>query len=114
MKTKNYLVTGLALLLAGGMAFAQEDEEESKGFTYATYLYCDTNEEGEMDKQVAEFEAPIMDKLVEDGVMSNWGTSRGLHLGSRVQFGHRGSWTCQYVRLLFVQDQRRNSCRRNF
>ena len=25
-----------------------------------------------MDKQVAEFEAPVMDKLVEDGVMNNW------------------------------------------
>jgi len=76
MKTKNYLVAGLALLLTGGMAFAQEDEEESKGFTYATYLYCDTNTEGEMDKQVAEFEVPIMDKLVEDGVMSDWGWMR--------------------------------------
>jgi len=69
MRTRNYFIAGLALLLTTGNVFAQEEEEEeSKGYTYATYLYCDTNKEAEMDKQVAEFEAPIMDKLVEDGV----------------------------------------------
>jgi len=76
MKTKSCFVAGLALLLTSGMAIAQEEEEESKGYTYATYLYCDTNKEAEMDKQVAEFEAPVMDKLVEDGVMNNWGWMR--------------------------------------
>ena len=76
MKTKNCIVAGLGLLLTSGMAFAQDEEEESKGFTYATYLYCDTTQEGEMDAQVAEFDAPVMDKLVEDGVMNNWGWMR--------------------------------------
>jgi len=77
MRTRNYFIAGLALLLTTGNVFAQEEEEEeSKGYTYATYLYCDTNKEAEMDKQVAEFEAPIMDKLVEDGVMNNWGWMR--------------------------------------
>jgi len=76
MRTRNYFIAGLALLLTTGIAFAQDDEEESKGFTYATYLYCDTNKESEMDEQVAEFEAPVMDKLVEDGVMSSWGWMR--------------------------------------
>ena len=76
MRTRNYAAAGLALLLMTGISFAQEDEEESKGFTYATYLYCDASKEGEMDKQVAEFEAPIMDQLVKDGVMSRWGWMR--------------------------------------
>ncbi len=75
MRIRNYLVAGLTLLLTGGIAVAQE-EEESKGFTYATYLYCDTNKEGEMDKIVAEFEKPVMDKLVEDGVVGDWGWMR--------------------------------------
>lgn len=75
MKIRNFFLAGLALLLASGIAFAQE-EEVAKGFTYATYLYCDTNIEDEMDKQVAEFEVPVMDKLVEDGVMNSWGWMR--------------------------------------
>ena len=75
MRIRNLLVAFIGLTFACSFAFA-EDEEESKGFTYATYLYCDTNKEDEMDKQVAEFEAPIMDKLVEDGVMTAWGWMR--------------------------------------
>ena len=75
MKIRNCSVAGLALLLTSGIAYAQE-EEESKGFTYATYLYCDTNTEDAMDKMVDEFEKPILDKLVEDGVMNNWGWMR--------------------------------------
>jgi hypothetical protein len=76
MTTRNYIAIGLALLLTTGITFAQEDEEESLGFTYATYLFCDTNKESEMDEQVAEFEAPVMDQLVEDGVISRWGYMR--------------------------------------
>jgi hypothetical protein len=75
MKIRNCYVACLALLLTSGIAYAQE-EEESKGFTYATYLYCDTNTEDAMDKQVDEFEKPILDKLVEDGVMNDWGWMR--------------------------------------
>jgi hypothetical protein len=75
MKTKNAILTGLGVLLASGLAFAQE-EDEPKGVTYATYLYCDTNKEASMDEQVAEFDAPVMDKLVKDGVMNAWGWMR--------------------------------------
>ena len=76
MKKINVFLTAIALVLTSGITFAQEEEEESKGYTYATYLYCDTNKESEMDKQVAEFEVPIMDKLVEDGAMNSWGWMR--------------------------------------
>ena len=65
---------GLTLGMAG-MAVAQ-DEEESLGFTYATYLYCDTSNEDVADKFVAEHEVPVMDKLVADGVMNSWGWMR--------------------------------------
>ena len=76
MRIRNCLIAGLVLILGCGITFAQEEEEESKGFTYATYLYCDTNKESEMDEVVAKFEKPVMDKLVEDGVMNNWGWMR--------------------------------------
>jgi hypothetical protein len=76
MIKRNSLLAGLVLLLGCSFAFAQDDEEESKGFTYATYLYCDTNKESEMDDVVSKFEAPVMDKLVEDGVMTRWGWMR--------------------------------------
>lgn len=76
MRIRNCLIAGLVLVLGCSITFAQEEEEESKGFTYATYLYCDTNKESEMDAVVAEFEKPVMDKLVEDGVMNNWGWMR--------------------------------------
>ncbi len=75
MTTRNVFLAGMGLILASGFAFAEE-EEESLGYTYATYLYCDTNKEDEMDEQVASFEVPIMDKLVEDGVMNAWGWMR--------------------------------------
>lgn len=62
-------------MLASGFAFAQE-EDAPKGVTYATYMHCDTTKEAEMDAQVASFEVPIMDQLVEDGVMTAWGWMR--------------------------------------
>ena len=64
----------LALGMAGS-AIAQ-DEEESLGFTYATYLYCDSSNEAAADKFVAEHEVPVMDKLVKDGVINRWGWMR--------------------------------------
>lgn len=75
MRIRNSVLAGVGLLLSSGFVFAQE-EEESKGVTYATYMYCDTSKEAAMDEQVASFEAPIMDKLVEDGVMTAWGWMR--------------------------------------
>jgi hypothetical protein len=77
MKIRNCFVAGLALILSSGIAYAQE-EEESKGFTYATYLYCDTNTEGAMDKQVNEFEKPILDKLVDIILVENGAEFDGL------------------------------------
>ena len=75
MKITKTVSIGLAALLASGLAFAQE-EDDPKGVTYATYLYCDTSKEASMDEQVAEFDKPVLDKLVEDGVMNAWGWMR--------------------------------------
>ena len=75
MKTTLSVLLGLGLTMLCSVGLAQE-EEESMGYTYATYLYCDTTKESEMDDQIAEFDVPIMDKLVSDGVMNAWGWMR--------------------------------------
>ena len=74
MKKIIAVFTGLLFVLIGNIGLAQE--EDSRGYTYATYLYCDTTIEEEMDAQVAKFDVPIMDKLVKDGVMNSWGWMR--------------------------------------
>jgi hypothetical protein len=63
------------LLLASSITFAQ-DAEPPKRFTYATYHYCDTSNEGLADKFVTEHEAPVMDELVENGTYLGWGWLR--------------------------------------
>jgi hypothetical protein len=63
------------LCLAGSFAVAQ-DVEAPERYTYATYLKCDTSNEGVADEFVAKYEAPVLDKLVEDGVINAWGWMR--------------------------------------
>ncbi len=70
---KKISILGMATLsfLWAGMTIAQEDEEPSM-YTYATYLYCDTSKEDAADAEAAK-DVPVMDKLVEDGVIAGWG-----------------------------------------
>ncbi len=72
---KKLIAVLIVLPLCWGSALAQE-EDESLGFTYATYLYCDTTTESSMDEQVANVDKPVMDQLVADGVMTRWGWMR--------------------------------------
>lgn len=61
----------LAVLCATGPdALAQDDDETM--FTYATYLHCNTAEEDAVDADAARA-VPILDQLVEDGAISNYG-----------------------------------------
>lgn len=68
---KNYfMLAGLAALSVS--ALAQEEEGPSM-FTYATYFYCDVAGQERADEIVKSAEAPVYDKLVEEGKMSSWG-----------------------------------------
>ncbi len=75
MKSGLIAVAVLVPLLTGVAAYAQDDDKPL-GFTYATYLYCDTGEESEFDEQVEKVEKPVLDKLVADGEMTRWGYMR--------------------------------------
>ena len=70
---KKISILGIATLsfIWAGMAFSQEEEEETM-FTYATYLYCDTTKEDAADANAAKG-VDVMNKLVEDGAIAGWG-----------------------------------------
>ena len=68
---KTLLASVLPALFVGGVAFAQDDEPQT--YTYATYMYCDTDGQERADEIVAEYDKPVLDKLVEDGEISGWG-----------------------------------------
>lgn len=73
MNKKKLLVLLLPVLsLVSGYAVAQDDKAPER-YTYATYLYCDTSTESVADDYVKESEAPVMDKLVDDGTYLAWG-----------------------------------------
>ncbi len=75
MKNKTLLVLLPGLLLVAGAANAQDDKAPER-YTYATYFYCNTSNEGLADKYVEESETPVMDKLVDDGTYLGWGWLR--------------------------------------
>jgi hypothetical protein len=72
MHNKKMILLVPALLLAAGTAIAQDDDAPER-YTYATYLKCDTSNESLADDYVRKIEAPVMDKLVEDGKLLSWG-----------------------------------------
>jgi len=71
MKRIVLAVIGLGVMLSAGIALAQE-EDKPETYTYATYHYCDVSMEEAADK-LMERNAPIMDKLVDDGAIKAWG-----------------------------------------
>jgi hypothetical protein len=69
----------VAALIVGAMSvacMAQEEEEEQEGpsgYAYVTYSYCKLSGQERADEIVKEFEAPVYNKLVEEGVINGWG-----------------------------------------
>lgn len=72
MKIAYKLVT-LALLSVLPMTVLAQGEEESKGFIYATYFYCNAGNVDRVDEIVEQSEAPVFDKAVKDGTIDAWG-----------------------------------------
>jgi len=68
---RNLIITACFAVLSTG-AIAQE-EEEAQTFTYATYFYCDVTRQDRADEIMKSEDAPVYDKLVEEGIMSGWG-----------------------------------------
>ncbi|RLA27947.1 MAG: hypothetical protein DRR11_17435, partial [Gammaproteobacteria bacterium] len=72
MKNINKYIAIVSIGLFSVACMAQEDEAPS-AFVYSTYYYCDVATQGDMDDIVAEHEAPVFDKWVEDGKLMAWG-----------------------------------------
>jgi hypothetical protein len=72
MKNINKYIAIVSIGLFSVTCMAQEDEAPA-AFVYATYYYCDVATQGDMDDIVAEHEAPVFDKWVEDGKLIGWG-----------------------------------------
>ena len=64
-------IIGLGTVLFAGNVLAQEDDAPEV-YTYATYFYCDVGKQDAADT-VMERNAPVIDKLVDDGVINAWG-----------------------------------------
>ena len=72
IKVHKYL--SLALLATLPMAaVAQEEEEKSKGFIYATYYYCDAGGSERVDEITKKITAPKQEQGVKDGIIQGWG-----------------------------------------
>lgn len=71
MKTMISTIIGLGMTFCAGLVMAQDDEMPDV-FTYATYFYCDVGNEETADT-IMERNAPLWDKLVDDGAILGWG-----------------------------------------
>ena len=73
MKIIQLIGIGLGLTFFAKTAIAQDDDEP-KTFSYATYFYCSANGQSRAD-EIIERGAPLMDELVDNGVISAWGVA---------------------------------------
>jgi hypothetical protein len=64
---------GAIAALSGSMAALAQEAEPVRPYVYATYHYCDSGAQDEVDGVVDKIWAPIYDKAVEDGTLSGWG-----------------------------------------
>ena len=64
-------VMPLAFLSAG--AIAQDEEEKSESYVYATYFTCDVTRQERADELVKSIDAPVYDAAVKDGTIKGWG-----------------------------------------
>jgi hypothetical protein len=82
----------LALVAPFAVA-AEEQEKQSDTFIYATYFYCDTARQDEVDELVKNNTAKFYDAAVADGTITGWGWLRH-HTGGkwrRIQYHAAGS-----------------------
>lgn len=65
------LLTSVGLTLLAFASFAAEHEPPER-YIYASYLYCEGSGLDRID-EITDTNAPIMDKLVDDGTIQSWG-----------------------------------------
>jgi hypothetical protein len=63
----------LGLVSVGGAALAEEEAPTPKTFTYSTYFYCDVTGQDRVDELIKTQNAPVLDKMVKEGLISGWG-----------------------------------------
>jgi hypothetical protein len=70
---KKLVTFGALAALVLPVSTLAQDPEPAKPYVYATYHYCDSAAQEDIDGIVAKVWAPIYDKAVEDGTLSGWG-----------------------------------------
>lgn len=76
MNKGNIFLVAFAVGAISVACMAQEEEEEQEGpigYAYVTYNYCKTSGQSRADDHVRDVEAPVYNKLVEEGAISGWG-----------------------------------------
>lgn len=68
-----YLALVLLSVLPMAAAAQGEEDEKSKGYSYATYFFCDSGNADRVDEIIKQADAPIFNKAVEDGMITGWG-----------------------------------------
>ncbi len=67
------LLFGALAALALPLSAQAQESEPLRPYIYATYHYCDSAAQDDVDGQVDKVWAPIYDKAVEDGTITGWG-----------------------------------------
>lgn len=70
---KHFAILAVLLCLLIPFCAAAQDEEQAENYTYATYFYCDTSNQDEIDPYVAETLAPAYNAALEAGEITSWG-----------------------------------------
>lgn len=74
MKAPTRSIVALSLGLASLAASAQQPGgETSDSYIYATYYYCDLNQQDDADRLVAQDFGPLYDQAVDSGEITDWG-----------------------------------------
>jgi len=71
---KNVLCTSiLTLAISTPAALMAEEEKAAENYTYATYFYCKTSTQEQVDELVKANTVPVYDAAVADGTIKSWG-----------------------------------------
>ena len=71
--SKTTIIAFFVCLVSVPLTALGQEEKPKETYIYATYMYCDTTRQDEVDAIVDKVHKPIMDAAVADGTIKGWG-----------------------------------------